>query len=112
MTRRLGSGHELSIQEAFRVEKTSNLEADMAAGFAKLVPIMEQGIRDRVSQWVMFQRVWPTSPPPSIRVFPEGSPLESELLEKVVRVLPERHAGDLPLLQNLRSSGQPKAPGD
>lgn len=111
MTRRLGTGHELSIQEPFKVEKTANLEADMAAGFARLVPIMEQGIRERVSQWVMFQRVWPTSPPPLLRVFPEGSPLESELLEKVVRVLPERHAGDVPLLQNLRSSGQHKESG-
>lgn len=108
MTRRVGNRHEIVLLDAFNVEKTSDLDADLRAGFAKLVPQMESGIRDRISQWVMFQKVWPTIPPPLIRVFPEGSPLESELLEKVARVLPDRTSGELPLLQNLRNSGQGK----
>jgi len=88
--RRSGKHHELDILEPFTVPKTNDLERDMGAGFDKLVPALEYGIRRGASQWVMFQRVWPDTPPPAIRVFPVGSPLESELLEKVAQVLPER----------------------
>ncbi len=88
--RRAGRYHELDILEPFTVPKTTDLEGDVAAGFEKLVPALEYGICRGTSQWVMFQRVWPDSPPPAVRVFPVGSPLESELLEKVVQVLPER----------------------
>ena len=28
----------------------------------------------------MFQRVWPSAPPPAIAVFPVGSPLEGRVL--------------------------------
>lgn len=88
--RRVGQLHELDILEPFTVPKTLDLEADMAAGFARLVPALEYSIRRGTSQWVMFQRVWPDTPPPAVRVFPVGSPLESELLEKVAQALPER----------------------
>jgi KDO2-lipid IV(A) lauroyltransferase len=94
MTRRLRHGHEMAIAQPFTVEKTADLEADMTAGFDKLIHAMEAGIRERVAQWVMFQRVWPVAPVPAVRVFPVGSPLESELLEKVAQALPERTAGE------------------
>ncbi len=99
--RRAGHHHELAILEPFTVPKTSDLERDMAAGFAKLVPALEHGIRRGADQWVMFQRVWPETPPPAVRVFPVGSPLESELLEKVAQVLPER-----PIAERKRSSSR------
>jgi KDO2-lipid IV(A) lauroyltransferase len=86
--------HQLEILTPFTVDKTPDLEADMQAGFAKLVPALEHAIRHAVSQWVMFQRVWPETPAPPIRVFPIGSPLESELLEKVAQALPERPKGN------------------
>lgn len=92
--RRAGLHYELDILEPFTVPKTNDLERDMAAGFAKLVPALEYGIRRGASQWVMFQRVWPDTPPPAVRVFPVGSPLESELLEKVAQALPERPLGE------------------
>lgn len=88
--RRTGRTHELDILEPFTVPRTADLEADMAAGFAKLLPRLEHAIRESIAQWVMFQRVWPETPPPALRVFPVGSPLESELLEKVAQALPER----------------------
>jgi KDO2-lipid IV(A) lauroyltransferase len=88
--RRSGHLHEIDILEPFVVPKTADLEGDMAAGFAKLVPALEYGIRRGLAQWVMFQRVWPDSPPPAVRVFPVGSPLESPLLERVAQALPER----------------------
>lgn len=78
--------------ESFVVEKTQDLEEDMRFGMERLIPMLETGIRKRLSQWVMFQRVWPNFPAPAIRVFPVGSPLESELLEKVAQVLPELRA--------------------
>jgi KDO2-lipid IV(A) lauroyltransferase len=103
LTKRLKNGHEMAISEPFTVEKTADLEADMRAGFENLVPAMEEGIRERVSQWVMFQRVWPDVPTPAVRVFPVGSPLESELLEKVAQAIPERSSGDRPtLIERLR----------
>lgn len=92
--RRSGLHHELDILTPFTVPKTSDLEGDMAAGFAKLVPALEYGIRRGARQWVMFQRVWPDSPPPPIRIFPVGSPLESELLERVAQALPDRTSGE------------------
>ncbi len=110
LTRRLRNGHEMSIARPFTVEKTADLEADMRAGFDNLVPAMEHGIRERVSQWVMFQRVWPEVPAPAVRVFPVGSPLESELLEKVAQALPERHAGERSTLLD-RLKGEDRDPG-
>ena len=90
LPRRAGLRHEIEIGEPFTVPKTQDIEADMDAGFARLVPVLERAIRERLDQWVMFQRVWPDMPIPPMRVFPVGSPLESELLEKVAQVLPER----------------------
>jgi KDO2-lipid IV(A) lauroyltransferase len=94
LPRRVGYRHEIEIGEPFTVPKTSDIEADMDAGFARLIPVLERAIRDRLDQWVMFQRVWPETPVPPIRVFPVGSPLESELLERVAQVLPERPLTD------------------
>jgi len=88
--RRTGRTHELDILEPFTVPRTADLEADMAAGFANVLPRLEHAIRESINQWVMFQRVWPETPAPALRVFPIGSPLESELLEKVAQALPER----------------------
>jgi hypothetical protein len=90
MSRRVGNRHEIEISEPFVVPKTDDFEADMDAGFTRVVPALERGITDRLDQWVMFQRVWPSEPVPAVRVFPVGSPLESDLLEKVAKALPER----------------------
>jgi hypothetical protein len=89
-SRRTDRHYELDILAPFTVPKTNDLERDMAEGFAKLVPALETGIRRGTSQWVMFQQVWPETPPLAVRVFPVGSPIESELLEKVAQALPER----------------------
>lgn len=94
MTSRDDSGYQVEILPWFTIEKTPDVEADMRAGMQRMVELMEDGIRARVDQWVMFQRVWPDKPIPAIRVFPVGSPLESELLEKVAQVLPERRRPD------------------
>jgi len=90
MPRRIGNRHEIDLLEPFTVPKTDDFEADMDAGFGRLIPALEYGIRTRVDQWVMFQRTWRDIPAPAVRVFPVGSPLESELLEKVAQALPER----------------------
>jgi KDO2-lipid IV(A) lauroyltransferase len=89
-TRRLRRGHELRILESFTVPSTGDLEADLDAGMASLTEVLEDGIGTYADQWVMFQSVWPDEPPRPVRVFPVGSPLESELLEKVAAALPER----------------------
>lgn len=88
-TRRTASGHELTIGEPFNVERTEDMRADMAAGMARLVEALEAGITSSLDQWVMFQRVWPEEQHVPVRVFPVGSPLESELLERVATALPE-----------------------
>jgi lauroyl/myristoyl acyltransferase len=90
MTWRTNRGYEMELLPEFVIEKTADLDGDMRRGMTTLVDVLEQGIRPRVKQWVMFQRVWPEGPVPPIRVFPIGSPLESELLEKVAQALPER----------------------
>jgi lauroyl/myristoyl acyltransferase len=96
MTRRTANGYEMELLPSFTIAKTANLEADMRQGMLQLVDVLERGIRPRVQQWVMFQRVWPDGPIPAIRVFPVGSPLESELLEKVAQALPERRRSEPP----------------
>jgi KDO2-lipid IV(A) lauroyltransferase len=93
-TRRARHGHELRIFPPIYVAKTKDVDADVQAGLEQLVPVLEKGISDAADQWVMFQRVWPDTPPEPVRVFPVGSPLESELLEKVASHLPERKVGD------------------
>lgn len=109
-TRRMANGqHELEILEPFTVPRTSNLDEDLATGMQHIVERLEYGILNSIDQWVMFQRVWPDEAPNPVRVFPVGSPLESELLERVASALPERSApGErIPLLERLREGGAP-----
>ena len=93
-TRRVKRGHEVRIHEPFEVEKTKDVQADVRRGLEKLVPVLEHGISDAIDQWVMFQRVWPERPVEPVKIFPTGSPLESELLEKVASHLPEIRTGE------------------
>lgn len=88
-TRRVARGHELSISEPFKIERTGDLSEDMAKGMEQLVRALEAGITSSLDQWVMFQRVWLDPKRVPLRVFPVGSPLESELLERVATALPE-----------------------
>lgn len=89
-TRRVKSGHELAIGEGFHISKTADMHADLADGMERLVAELEAGISVSLDQWVMFQRVWTDTDRVPMRVFPVGSPLESELLERVASALPER----------------------
>jgi KDO2-lipid IV(A) lauroyltransferase len=89
LSRRVPRGHEVSFGEPFFVERTDDMKADMAAGMERLVAALERWIIASLDQWVMFQRVWPEHRHVPVRVFPVGSPLESELLERVATVLPE-----------------------
>lgn len=89
-TRRRERTHELEVHEPFTIEKTTDLSADVDHGFARVVHVLETGIGESVEQWAMFQRVWPVGASEPVRVFPIGSPLESELLEKVASALPDR----------------------
>jgi KDO2-lipid IV(A) lauroyltransferase len=86
--RREASGHEITLGEPFTVPKTADLDADVAAGMEILKSRIEEGIGASPEQWVLFQRAWPLEPSPPVRVFPVGSPLESELLKRVDAVLP------------------------
>jgi KDO2-lipid IV(A) lauroyltransferase len=88
-TRRVRDGHEMAIGAPFTIPRTTDMRADMAAGMARLVETLEGGITPSLDQWVMFQRVWPEERHVPVRVFPVGSPLESELLERVATALPE-----------------------
>jgi lauroyl/myristoyl acyltransferase len=89
MARRVPHGHEMTIGDPFVVERTADMKTDMAAGMARLVVALEGMITSSLDQWVMFQRVWPEHKHVPVRVFPVGSPLESELLERVATALPE-----------------------
>ena len=89
-TRRDDDGHQLTILPPFFVEKTRDVKADTDRGLMKVVEVLEQGIRPSLDQWAMFQRVWPDAPAEAVRVFPVGSPMQSELLERVASALPER----------------------
>lgn len=93
-TRRVRGGHEIRIFQPLEIEKTRDTQADVQRGLRQVVPYLEQGISAAIEQWVMFQRVWPELPRPAMTVFPAGSPLESELLEKVAQRLPEIKMGD------------------
>ena len=86
--RRGPRGHELRVGEPFEVAKTADIDADVAAGMEVLKSRLEAGIGANPEQWVLFQRAWPLEPALPVRVFPVGSPLESELLKRVDAVLP------------------------
>jgi KDO2-lipid IV(A) lauroyltransferase len=93
--RRVAGGHEITLGEPFEVPKTQDIDADVAAGMETLQARLEEGIGATPEQWVLFQRAWPLAPAPPVRVFPVGSPLESELLKRVDEVLPPyRDDGD------------------
>ncbi len=100
--RRTGDGYALSLVEPFAVEKTADLDADLERGMARAVALLERAIAATPDQWVMFQRVWPSAPADPVRVFPVGSPLESELLRRVDDVLPGPR----------RTTAEPPAPPD
>jgi len=106
--RRMDDGYALSLVEPFAVEKTADLDADLERGMARAVAMLERAIAATPDQWVMFQRAWPEEPVDPVRVFPVGSPLESELLRRVDEVLPRprRAAGGHPGGQ----PGEPSAP--
>lgn len=89
-TRRVKGGHELRIGQRFYVDKSDDMQADLAEGMKRLVKELESGISASLDQWAMFQRVWSDAERVPVRVFPVGSPLESELLERVASALPER----------------------
>ena len=73
--------------------KTADIDADVAAGMELLKSRLEAGIGANPDQWVLFQRAWPLAPAPPVRVFPVGSPLESDA--SVDAVLPPSRDGRL-----------------
>ncbi len=87
---RIGQNYGVRIFPPVRVEKTGDIDADLDAALRQLVTILENAINATPEQWVMFQRVWPAAPVDPVRVFPVGSPLESDLLKRVDAVLPPR----------------------
>jgi phosphatidylinositol dimannoside acyltransferase len=87
---RCRDGYQVNFTTPFNVEKTRDLEADLTAGMIKLVEMLERAIGPIPEQWVILQRVGPDAPADPVRIFPEGSPLESELLKRVDEFLPPR----------------------
>lgn len=61
--RRNGERHEIRVQAPFKVPRTNDVEADVAAGMAFLVAALEREIRAETDQWSIFQRVWPDDKP-------------------------------------------------
>lgn len=90
VSERAGMRHRIHILDPFTVEKTRDIDADIDRGIGQVAAALEAGIGAHLEQWAMFQRVWPERPAGPIQVFPPGSPLESEILERVASVLPER----------------------
>ena len=66
-TFRQGRQHTLLIEPSFTIEKTADRDADIAAGMARVVGILENAIALAPEQWVMFQQVWPASEDPATR---------------------------------------------
>ncbi len=93
-TTRQDGYHALYIEPAFVVEKTADVDADIARGLDHIVRVLERAIGRAPDQWVMFQRVWPSEPADPVRVFPVGSPLDGALLRRVDAVLSRRRRGD------------------
>jgi lauroyl/myristoyl acyltransferase len=77
-TRRVKGGHEMRLFPSFQVPRTKNQDEDIAAGFQKLVAVLETAIGASPDQWVMFQRVWRDEPVVPVRAFPVGSPFAPE----------------------------------
>lgn len=89
-TKRLSGGYILTVDEPFHVPHTSDPERDIREAMQRVVAIFERQIRDSPEQWVMFQRVWPDSPP----VIPK---LKSEPAEPTVAhaiSAPDGHADE------------------
>ncbi len=59
---RVPTGHSISIEPGFKVPKTDDIDADIAAGMTQVVRVLERAISLSPDQWVMFQRVWPSEP--------------------------------------------------
>ncbi|MFM9108222.1 MAG: lysophospholipid acyltransferase family protein [Chloroflexota bacterium] len=91
---RCRDGYRLTLTTPFAVERTRDLDADLAAGMHRLAGLLEQAIAAMPEQWVILQRVWPEAPADPVRIFPEGSPLESGLLRRVDDLLPPRLPGE------------------
>jgi KDO2-lipid IV(A) lauroyltransferase len=85
---RKGDRRGIMIEPSFEVEKSRDLDGDLSRGMARLVEVLENAIGSLPDQWVMFQRAWPLEPADPVRVFPIGSPLETDVLERVGAALP------------------------
>jgi lauroyl/myristoyl acyltransferase len=85
---RKGDRRGIFIEQSFEVEKTRDLDEDLSRGMSRLVNVLEKAIGSLPDQWVMFQRAWPLEPVDPVRVFPIGSPLETDVLERVGAALP------------------------
>jgi KDO2-lipid IV(A) lauroyltransferase len=59
---RTRQGHGLVLEPPFHVEKTGDLDADVALGLARIVSTLERVIGANPDQWVIFQQVWPEAP--------------------------------------------------
>jgi KDO2-lipid IV(A) lauroyltransferase len=103
-SRRIAHSYGITIYPAIRVDKTEDIEGDLATAIKQVVRVLEDAISSAPDQWVMFQRVWPSEPADPVRVFPIGSPLEGEFLERVGAVLPGRQ-NDRPSRAALRADG-------
>jgi lauroyl/myristoyl acyltransferase len=59
---RTNGGHGMILEQPFYVEKTRDLDADVARGLGQIVSVLERVISSAPDQWVMFQPVWPEEP--------------------------------------------------
>ncbi|MGB3328042.1 MAG: hypothetical protein WBA46_03755, partial [Thermomicrobiales bacterium] len=83
VSERAGLRHRIHIFDPFTVDRTRDIDTDIDRGLEKVAAALERGIGSHLEQWAMFQQVWPERPAGPIQVFPQGSPLESEILERV-----------------------------
>jgi len=74
-TKRLSKGYILTVEEPFFVERTDDARRDIRQAMQKIVAIFERQIRESPEQWVMFQRVWPSTTRRSAS--PADKPVES-----------------------------------
>ena len=71
--RRIGHRNCLIIHEAFMIDKTKDLEADVERGLRLATAALERAIGSTPDQWVMFQRVWPSEPASPAPAVPDGA---------------------------------------